>query len=244
MRPICNCYKEYFSTLYMSSTKYYAPYNMYAPDGSTFQLQYAKIASEKGSTSIAITNGKIGVLMAYNPTHNKLALPSLNKITKIGKRGLFAFAGITNDGLEYIRYLNKKVLEENITKDREIHPVYVFDDLCYAVAYRALSGYRLMGAAGILMCEYNQRICVTELSPNGKACEMYGTAIGHRNQSAKSILSSSNIQINNLGETELIDLCYNALKNAYPDENTLKECEIEYYIIKVNEDIIKGTLNK
>ncbi|EED42934.1 20S proteasome subunit, partial [Enterocytozoon bieneusi H348] len=142
----------------MSSTKYYAPYNMYAPDGSTFQLQYAKIASEKGSTSIAVTNGKVGVLMAYNPTHNKLALPSLNKITKIGEHGLFAFAGITNDGLEYIRYLNRKVLEENITKDREIHPVYVFDDLCYAVAYRALSGYRLMGAAGILVCEYNQRI--------------------------------------------------------------------------------------
>lgn len=227
----------------MTNNKAYAPYNMYAPDGTVYQLNYAKSATELGNTTVALTNGEVGVLMVHKPKPYKYACDSLYKVTEL-KNGLFAFSGITNDGIKYISYLKEKELIENITKDREIHPLYVFDDLSYEMARNAISGNRLYGAAGILMCEFEGKIRVTELQPNSKAIEVFGTAVGARNQSSKTILATNLERFKMSTENELVEICHLALKNAHPDAKVeLVGDEVECYLLKVGEKAKKIEIN-
>ncbi|OQS55385.1 PRE5 [Ecytonucleospora hepatopenaei] len=220
----------------MSNNKQYAPYNIYAPDGNIFQLKYAHAATELGNTTVGLTNGQIAVLMVHKPKTNKYALDSLHKITKIGKNGLFAFSGVTNDGIKYIDYLQHNVLAENITKDREIHPIYVFDDLCYEMAYNALSNQRLYGASGILICEFEGKLHITEVVPNSSVIAVKGTSIGARNQSAKTILSVHADDLEEFDEGKLIETCHKALINAHPDaKEPLVGDQVECYVVKVGE---------
>lgn len=210
---------------------------MFAPDGTTFQLNYAHSATELGNTAVAFTNGEIAVLIVYKPKTNKYALDSLHKITRIGKNGLFTFSGITNDGLKYIDYLKKQVLIENITKNREIHPLYVFDDLCYEMSYNALSNKRLYGAAGILISEYEGKLRITEVVPNSSVIEVLGTSVGSRNQSAKTILSANVENLHMFDEQKMVEVVHTALKNAHPDATQeLTGDQVECYVVKVGEE--------
>ncbi|KAL6121810.1 hypothetical protein NUSPORA_01213 [Nucleospora cyclopteri] len=232
----------------MTNINSYAPYNLFSPEGKLFQLQYAQAATEMGNTSVALTNGKEGVLIAHSPRRSSLCCKKAEtgiKITKINDSCIFSVAGITNDGLFVSDYLHSKSLEENITKNREIHPIYVFDDLCSSMAYAALTNSkRLCGAAGILMCEFDGKIRISELQPNSRAFEVRGTAIGNRNQACKTVLEKNLENFSFSGN--LIKIALEALLNAHPEGNDksiknqgLKSEEVEIYTIKVGEGIFK-----
>ncbi|KAI4293029.1 20S proteasome subunit alpha 6 [Pancytospora philotis] len=211
----------------------YDSFLMFNPEGKIRQLEYLRQATGLGNTCLALSNPKHGVLVAHIPRRSKLAEPQ-NKVFEIKENALFAFAGITNDGLSIVEYLKHRAIEEDVVKNRSIHYIDVFDDLCVDAARRSIAdSSRLYGAAGILMID-TDGVKVVEFDPVGTAREMRGVAIGFRAQSCMTILEDCVDEIADASLDELIRLGIRALGNAHPDkdENTLKVEDVYIYVME------------
>ncbi|CAG2099948.1 unnamed protein product [Medioppia subpectinata] len=200
---------------HMSSFNYDS-YIMFNPEGKVMQLDYARRATELGNTCVAVKGKDCGVLVAHNPLRSKLAHPQ-NKIYTISDNenctALFTFSGITNDGLSIVEYLKDNALVENVVKDRNIHPIHVFDDLVVSMSFSALTGQsRLCGVSGILLTsESSGRVSITIINPDGKVSSVKGGSIGNRNQSCRTILED---EVDNFESMDVNELILVGLRSA------------------------------
>lgn len=205
---------------------------LFNPEGRIKQLEFIRQTTELGNTTVALCNSQVGVLIAHVPKRTKLAKPQ-QKVFEINEKTLFTFSGITNDGMSIVRYLKFQSVFESVIKDRDLHHLACFDQLCFHAALRTISSpNRLYGVAGVMMTEYNG-IKVVEFEPAGYVREVIGVAIGNKAQSCKTILENESDSIKNGSESELIALGLRALKNAYPDpdEQALKKEDLYVYVM-------------
>jgi len=208
------------------------------PEGRIKQLEFIKKTTELGNTTIALCNNEIGILIAHVPKRTKLAKPQ-QKVFEINNKTLFTFSGITNDGLTIVRYLKGKSVFENVIKDRDLHYLTCFEELCTGAALRTFTGDdRLYGVAGILMTDY-EGIKVVEFEPAGYVREVIGVSIGHKAQSCRTILEDEHEGIKQGGERAMIGVGMKALRNAYPDaaEGELRREDIYVYVMERDKGI-------
>ncbi|KAI5169578.1 20S proteasome subunit alpha 6 [Pancytospora epiphaga] len=212
----------------------YSSHLMFSPEGKLHQLDYIRRATELGNTCLALCNSSSGVLIAHIPKRSRLAMPQ-NKVFPINDTTLFAFSGITNDGLMIVKYLKDASTYEEIIKDRSIHYLEVFEDLCFDAARRSLvESARLYGVSGILMTDANG-IKIVEFDPTGIAREAIGVSIGHRAQSCNTILEDCCDQLSNASLEDLVRIGIKALANAHPDpeEESLKTEDVYIYVMEI-----------
>jgi 20S proteasome subunit alpha 6 len=189
---------------------------LFNPEGKIKQLEFIKKTTELGNTTIALCNPNIGVLVAHIPSRSKLAEPQ-QKVFEINEKALFAFSGITNDGLTIVRYLKSQSIFENVIKDRYLHHISCFEDLSFDATLRTINPQnRLYGVGGILMVDF-EGIKISEFEPTGYVREVIGVSIGNKSQSCKTILEHEYENIKTGNEQDLIQIALKALKNAYPD---------------------------
>ncbi|KAI5149278.1 20S proteasome subunit alpha 6 [Enteropsectra breve] len=222
----------------MAGAVNYEHYLMYNPEGHVKQMEFARKSSELGSTCLALCNKRVGVIVAHIPLRSKLAEPQ-DKVFKISDKAQFAFAGITNDGLLIVDYLKQQVLQEEVLKERPIHHLHVFDDLCADAASCSLQGHkRMLGAAGMLMMDF-EGIKITEFDPMGLALDVVGVAIGNRSQSCRTILEEKCDSFSDCSLEELISIGISALTNAYPDpqENLLHSKDVYIHVIEADKGV-------
>lgn len=211
---------------------------LFNPEGRIKQLEFIRKTTELGSTTVALCNSKIGVLIAHVPKRTKLAEPQ-QKVFEINSKTLFTFSGITNDGLSIVRYLKSQSVFENVIKDRDLHHLACFDSLCFDAALRTIySPNRLYGVAGVLMTDFNG-IKVVEFEPTGYVREVVGVSIGNKSQSCRTILEDQVKTIKGGQEKDLIRLGLRALRNAYPDpdEHALRREDVYVYVMEENKGI-------
>lgn len=211
----------------------YDSYLMFNPEGKIQQLEYIKRTAGLGNTCLALCNAKAGVLVAHIPRRSKLAEPQ-EKVFRISDEALFAFSGITNDGLGIVEYLKASALREDVIKDRGIHYLEVFDELCLDAAHRAVvESSRLYGVAGILMID-SDGIKVVEFDPTGIAREAVGVSIGHRAQSCTTVLEDSCDRFQDATLDELVRIGIKALTNAHPDpeDESLRVEDVYIHVIE------------
>ncbi|MCA9750431.1 MAG: hypothetical protein KC414_15075 [Romboutsia sp.] len=224
----------------MSESIDYNSYLIFNPEGKIKQLEYIKNSADLGNTCLALCNDKYGVMIAHVPLRSKLA-ESQDKIFKINENSLFSFAGITNDGLEIVNYLRRSSLEEDVIKDRSIHYVHSFYDLCVDAANRTLvSSSRLYGVSGMLLMDY-EGIKLVEFVPTGLISVAVGVSIGNRSQSCKTILENECENFSKTTADELINIGIRALYNANPDpaEGSLKSQDVQIYLVESGKGITK-----
>lgn len=211
----------------------YDSYLMFNPEGKIRQLDYIKRTTDLGNTCLALCNRDAGVLIAHVPRRSKLAEPQ-EKVFRISDSALFAFSGITNDGLSIVDYLKTSALHEGVIKDRDIHYLEVFDELCMDAARRTLvDSSRLLGASGILLID-SDGVRIVEFDPAGIAREAVGVSIGHRSQSCRTILEDCCDDMAAASADELIKMGIRALSNAHPDpeEETLRVEDVYIYVLE------------
>lgn len=214
----------------------YTDYNnhiIYNPEGKIKQIEYVKNTVGLGNTVVALKNNNAGVIVTYNIKRSIFA-EYQKKIFKINDYSLFSFSGITNDGNKIVKYLKYKYVNEHVIKERKIHPIHVFDDLCYDASFRTLvNGSRMYGVEGFLLTDYDG-ICLTNFSPMGVAKEVKGLSIGNRSQSCRTILEDECHEFDNFNVEQLIFTGLKSLKNAYPEEGLLSNENVEIWILKKN----------
>lgn len=202
-------------------------------EGKLKQVEYASRAADLGSTCLALSNDKLGIIIAHVPLASKLAKPQ-DKIFKITEEAVFTFSGITNDGMKVVKYLKDNALYESIFRDRSIHYLEVFDDFSFEAARRSLGGgLRMYGMQGIFMMDYDG-IKIMHLASIGTITETYGASIGYRAQSCNSILEDELANFEDASEDELIRIGMRALWNAFPDpdENRITPDEIQIVVLE------------
>lgn len=211
----------------------YDSHLMFNPEGHIKQLEFISRTTQLGNTCVALCNGEAGVFIVHVPRVSPLAEPQ-DKVFKISDTSLFAFSGITNDGLGIVEYLKASTLQEEMQMDRQVHYLDVFRDLNVDAAYKSFSGgSRLYGVAGQFMID-SDGIKLVEWDPTGLALEAIGSAIGHRCQSCRTVLEDSYDQIVSSSLEQLIRLGIRALSNAHPDpsEGTLKAEDVYIYTME------------
>lgn len=216
----------------------YSNYLIYDPEGKIKQLDYAKKSSELGNISIALTNGKFGILISHTPQRSILA-EKQQKVFEINSKTLFTFSGITNDGLSIVRYLKNQSVFEDVIKDRPLHHLSCFEKICTDAAMQTLTGAnRIYGVMGILMTDYDG-VKVVEFEPTGYVREVIGGCVGSNSQSCRTILEDEADSIPGSTLKELVELGLRALKNAFidTDSNILKPENIEIYSIEAGKGI-------
>lgn len=217
----------------MASKFDYDNFLIFNPEGTIKQLDYIQKVTQLGNTSIALTNGKQGIIIVHVPKLSKFTLPQ-EKVFEICDYGLFTFSGITNDGLSIVKYLKEVALEESLVKDRKMHYLDVFDNLNIDATERSLGRYaRLYGIKGLLLADY-EGIKLVEWDPTGIAIETIGATIGHRGQSCFTILEECYEEIKKASLEELIKIGIRALLNAHPDpeEESLKCEDVHIYVLE------------
>lgn len=217
----------------MNSQTDYTNYIIYNPEGKIKQLEFINNTVQLGSTVVALKNNKCGVFVTFNEKRSKFALQQ-KKIFSIDERSLFSFSGITNDGTKIVKYLKNSTVFENIRKGRKIHPIHVFDDLCYSACIRTLTnGNRLYGVQGLLLTDYDG-ISLVLFDPKGSAQEVKGMSIGSRSQSCRTILEDECDNFENYNINQLIDLGIKALRNAYPEPGVLNSDNVDIWILETS----------
>lgn len=224
----------------MSGVFDYSSELLFNPEGKIKQLEFIKKTTELGNTTIALCNSNVGILMAHVPSRSKLAEPQ-QKVFEINEKTLFAFSGITNDGLSIVRYLKSQSVFESVIKDRSLHHLTCFDSLCFDAALRTINSQnRLYGVSGILMTDLDG-IKISEFEPSGYVREVIGVSIGNKSQSCRTILEHEYENIVNGTDDELVSIGLKALQNAYPDpkDDGLSLSDVYIFLLKRNKPIIQ-----
>lgn len=205
----------------------YDDVSLFSPDGKVKPLEYIKGAVEMGTTAVALKSSNCAVLLA----HLGQPGPRSKKIFKISDSVLFCFSGITNDGLTLVEYLLHEDTWQDVYKKRSISAKTVFEGMSVDASLRTMyNRNRMFGAAGILLA-MDKEIDLIEWEPTGLYKNVIGVAIGHRSQSARTVLEEVDFQ--NMRIDELVSVGLDALKNAHPDEELGSE-NVEIWAVDSN----------
>lgn len=220
----------------MSTMSNYDDVSVFTPEGKVKPLDYIRSTVELGNTTVALSNGSTGVIIVHTGPVVSNAFPT-QKLFKISDFAAFAFSGMTNDGLEIVKYLVDEVIWHETYKNQPVHHLQLFENLSFDAAYRTVtSNKRLYGAGGVLMIR-SDGVKLVEFEPTGIVQVVKALSIGSRSQSAKTILENHVDTFEKMNKDELIKVGLEALKNAHPDECLCRE-NVEIWCLEDSVEVI------
>jgi proteasome alpha subunit len=236
-----------------SSAGYDRALTVFSPDGRLFQIEYAREAVKRGTTSVGIVS-KEGVIFAVDKKiKNKLVVPtSIEKIFKIDEHIGTASSGLVADARRLIDIARRQA---QVNKLQYHEPISVTSLAKYIgdleQMYTQSGGIRPFGISLIIGGVSDNECRVYETDPSGALVEYKATAIGFGRD--KAIELFENKYNDELTIDEAIDLAiegiYKATDGKVADDSVeisvvdketakyrkLDEEEIEVYVNKVIE---------
>lgn len=214
----------------------YDDVSVFTPEGKVKPLDYIRNTVELGNTTVALSNTRTGVIVVHTGPVVPNAFPT-QKLFRISDFAAFAFSGMTNDGLEIVKYLVDEVIWHETYKNQPVHHLQLFEHLSFDAAYRTMtSNKRLYGAGGVLMIR-NNGVRLVEFEPTGIVQAVKAVSIGSRSQSAKTVLENYTGSFEDMSKEQLVEAGLEALRNAHPDETLCKE-NIEIWCLEDSVEVI------
>ena len=197
----------------------------FSPDGRLFQVEYAKEAVKKGTTSIGLTF-KGGVILATNKQMMKLAVPdTLEKLFKIDDHvgvvaaGLLADARILVNQLRVNAQVNKITYEESA--DILALSRILGDRLQFSTIYAGLRPY---GASFLVGGVDSTGSHLVEVDPSGMLYEWKAYAIGRGAQAAIKIFTEKFKE--SIGEQEALRMVVDVMRKVEKITDPLNALDI------------------
>ena len=200
---------------------------VFSPEGRMYQVEYARKAVLKASTTLGMIF-KDGVLLAAYKVLPKFVVPgSVTKIAKIDDHVGVASCGIIADARVLIDFARIRAQVNKITFDEPIE----INELAKQIGDRKqrftqIGGIRPFGVS-LLIGGYNNRPQLFETDPAGVVREWTAHAIGRGAKAAEKVLEKDYKE--NMKKSEAIKLAIKALKAA---EQEAKEDSIELGLIE------------
>ncbi len=208
---------------------------VFSPDGRLFQVEYAREAVKRGTTSIGIKCSE-GIVLAVDKrtTSNLVEATSIEKIFKIDEHIGAATSGLVADARALVERARVEAQINKITYSEPIRVDSLSKKLCDMLQmYTQNGGVRPFGSALIIGGVYDGICKLFETDPSGVLIEYKATAIGSGRSAAMDIFEDQYKDDMNLNEA--INLALTAINEATEHETTANNVEIA--VIKCGEEV-------
>ena len=208
---------------------------VFSPDGRLFQVEYAREAVKRGTTSIGIKCSE-GIVLAVDKrtTSNLVEATSIEKIFKIDEHIGAATSGLVADARALVERARLEAQINKITYSEPIRVDSLSKKLCDMLQmYTQNGGVRPFGSALIIGGVYNGDCKLFETDPSGALIEYKATAIGSGRSAAMDIFEDQYKDDMNLNEA--INLALTAINEATEHETTANNVEIA--VIKCDDEV-------
>jgi proteasome alpha subunit len=215
----------------MPSMGYDRAITVFSPDGRLFQVEYAREAVKRGTTSIGIRY-KDGVLLAIDKriASRLIEAESIEKIFQIDEHIGAATSGLVADSRIMI---DKARVDAQINRTRyneAIEPEVLAKKICdYKQMYTQHGGARPFGIA-LLIAGVNDKPTLFETDPSGALIEYKATAIGIGRGTAMEIFEEK--YTDGLDRNGAIDLAMGALSEITEGELSDETVEMAFIEVK------------
>ena len=207
---------------------------VFSPDGRLFQVEYAREAVKRGTTSIGVKCPD-GIVLAVDKrtTSTLVESSSIEKLFKIDDHIGAATSGLVADARALVERARVEAQINKITYSEPIRVDSLAKKLCDMLQlYTQNGGVRPFGSALIIGGVYNGVCKLFETDPSGALIEYKATAIGSGRSAAMEIFEEK--YEDNMSLDEAINLALTAIKDATDHETTSNNVEIA--VIKIDDE--------
>ena len=208
---------------------------VFSPDGRLFQVEYAREAVKRGTTSIGIKCSE-GIVLAVDKrtTSNLVEATSIEKIFKIDEHIGAATSGLVADARALVERARVEAQINKITYSEPIRVDSLSKKLCDMLQmYTQNGGVRPFGSALIIGGVYDGSCKLFETDPSGALIEYKATAIGSGRSAAMDIFEDQYKDDMNLNDAIKLELT--EINEATEHETTANNVEIA--VIKCDEEV-------
>lgn len=203
----------------------------FSPDGRLFQVEYAREAVKRGTTTLGLTFTNGVVLIALRPLSD-LALPSFgsDKVHQVDKHLGVGLTGFLADGRALVDMARIKSQIFRLTYDEPLNVLGVVREISDRMQlYTQYGGVRPYGVALLLGGVDEKGPQLFEIDPSSAFYSWKAQAIGRGGPEAFKILKKGWKE--KLSEDEAIKLAIKALKAG---EKNFKAAELEISVVTEN----------
>jgi len=198
--------------------------SIFSPDGRLFQVEYAREAVKRGTTSLGVKSAEGIVLVVDKRPSSKLVEPtSIEKIFQIDEHIGAATSGLVADARKLIEQARMESQVNKITFNEPIPVEMLAKKICdMKQMYTQHGGVRPFGSALIIGGVNECRLFETD--PSGALIEYKATAIGAGRAMAMEVFEkgySEDLKIN-----EAMELALDAIYEATEGKTTKESVEI------------------
>ena len=214
----------------LQSAGYDRAITVFSPDGRLFQVEYAREAVKRGTTSIGVKSSEGIVLAVDKRTTSKLVeASSIEKIFKIDEHT----SGLVADARALVERARVEAQINKITYSEPIRVTSLSKKLCDMLQlYTQNGGVRPFGSALIIGGVYNGKCKLFETDPSGALIEYKATAIGSGRNAAMDIFEEK--YEDDLTLDGAIELALTAINEATDHDTTSNNVEIA--VIKIEDE--------
>jgi len=201
---------------------------VFSPDGRLFQVEYAREAVKRGTTSVGIKCDEGIVLVVDKRVSSKLVEPaSVEKIYQIDEHIGAATCGLVADARVLVDRARVEAQVNRITYNEPIDVQTLVKKICdFKQLYTQHGGVRPFGVA-LLIAGVTEAPRLFETDPSGALIEYKATAIGAGRNTVIEVFEEK--YRDGLGLDGIIELALEALYKA--TENKISEENIEIAVI-------------
>ena len=211
---------------------------VFSPDGRLFQVEYAREAVKRGTTTVGLKYKDGVILIIDKRITSPLIVPSsIEKIFKIDEfigcatSGLVADARVLVDRARIESQINKITYNERIPVDVLVKKICDFKQ-----NYTQYGGVRPFGTALLIAGVDEKGVHLYETDPSGAMMSYKAGSIGSGRSTVMEIFEEK--YKNNMTMDQAINLGLSALLAA-TDESNLNTQAIEIGVVKKNQPFVK-----
>lgn len=216
---------------------------VFSPDGRLFQVEYAREAVKRGTTSIGVKCDE-GVVLAVDKrtTSSLVESTSIEKIFKIDSHIGAATSGLVADARALIERARVEAQINKISYSEPIQVETLAKKLCDMLQmYTQNGGVRPFGSALIIGGVYNDNCRLFETDPSGALIEYKATAIGSGRSVAMDVFEKE--YKDGMTIDDSIELALKAINESTDHETSSDNVEISV-ITKENPEYAKLSQEK
>ncbi|PKL67914.1 MAG: proteasome endopeptidase complex, archaeal, alpha subunit [Methanobacteriales archaeon HGW-Methanobacteriales-1] len=216
----------------LQSAGYDRAITVFSPDGRLFQVEYAREAVKRGTTSLGVKSSEGIVLVVDKRPTSKLVEPkSIEKIFQIDQHIGAATSGLVADARAIIEKARIEAQVNRITYNEPIRVETLSKKICdMKQMYTQHGGVRPFGSALIIGGVNGKGCRLFETDPSGALIEYKATAIGAGRQVAMEEFEKKYEEDMTL--TDAIELALDAVYEATEGKTTPESVEIAVIDVK------------
>ncbi|HSO25368.1 MAG TPA: archaeal proteasome endopeptidase complex subunit alpha [Methanobacteriaceae archaeon] len=216
----------------LQSAGYDRAITVFSPDGRLFQVEYAREAVKRGTTSLGVKSSEGIVLVVDKRPTSKLVEPkSIEKIFQIDQHVGAATSGLVADARAIIEKARIEAQVNRITYNEPIRVETLSKKICdMKQMYTQHGGVRPFGSALIIGGVNGKGCRLFETDPSGALIEYKATAIGAGRQVAMEEFEKKYEEDMTL--TDAIELALDAVYEATEGKTTPESAEIAVIDVK------------